>query len=80
MYKNNYKSLNRITTALGRNVYDHVSHQKLLIKFRLNCAIPMMAPLRLSLLIKILIIGSTKLSLRNLVNRFMIVLLGLSQL
>jgi hypothetical protein len=25
-YENNYKALNRITTALGRNVYDHVSH------------------------------------------------------
>jgi hypothetical protein len=25
-YENNYKSLNLITTALGRNVYDPVSH------------------------------------------------------
>jgi hypothetical protein len=25
-YENNYKALNIITTALGRNVYDHVSH------------------------------------------------------
>jgi hypothetical protein len=25
-YMNNYKTLNHITTALGRNVYDHVSH------------------------------------------------------
>jgi hypothetical protein len=25
-YENNYKALNLITTALGRNVYDHVSH------------------------------------------------------
>jgi hypothetical protein len=25
-YKNNYKTLNLITTALGRNVYDHVPH------------------------------------------------------
>jgi hypothetical protein len=25
-YKNNYKALNLITTALGRNVYDRVSH------------------------------------------------------
>jgi hypothetical protein len=25
-YKNNYKSLNLITTAIGRNVYDRVSH------------------------------------------------------
>jgi hypothetical protein len=26
MYKNNYKVINLITTALGRNVYDHVAH------------------------------------------------------
>jgi hypothetical protein len=25
-YENNYKTLNLITTALGRNVYDHFSH------------------------------------------------------
>jgi hypothetical protein len=25
-YENNYKALNLITTALGRNVYDIVSH------------------------------------------------------
>jgi hypothetical protein len=25
-YENNYKALNLITTALGRNVYDSVSH------------------------------------------------------
>jgi hypothetical protein len=25
-YKNNYNALNLITTALGRNVYDKVSH------------------------------------------------------
>jgi hypothetical protein len=27
-YDNNYKTLNLITTALGMNVYDHVSHLK----------------------------------------------------
>jgi hypothetical protein len=27
-YKNIYRALNLITTALGRNVYDHVSHLK----------------------------------------------------
>jgi hypothetical protein len=26
MYKNNYKALNLITTALGRNMYDRVAH------------------------------------------------------
>jgi hypothetical protein len=28
MYENNYKTLNLITTALGRNVYDRFSHLK----------------------------------------------------
>jgi hypothetical protein len=27
-YKNNYKTLNFITTALGRNLYDSVTHLK----------------------------------------------------
>jgi hypothetical protein len=27
-YENNYKALNLITTALGRNIYDRVSHLK----------------------------------------------------
>jgi hypothetical protein len=27
-YENNYKALNLITTALGRNVYDRVAHQE----------------------------------------------------
>jgi hypothetical protein len=48
--------------------------------FVLSCAILMRAPLRLSLHIEILIIGSTRLFLRNLMNRLMIVLLGLSPL
>jgi hypothetical protein len=46
----------------------------------LNCVILMRAPLRLSLHIEILVIGSTRLFLRNLVNRLMIALLGLSPL
>jgi hypothetical protein len=79
-YENNYKALNLITTALGRNVYDHVSHLELFMMLDLNCAIPMMVLLRFSPLIRILIIGSTKLSLRNLVNLLMIALLGLSPL
>jgi hypothetical protein len=28
-YENNYRALNLITTALGRNVYDRVSHLKM---------------------------------------------------
>jgi hypothetical protein len=62
-YENNYKTLNLITTALGRNVYDRVSHLELFMMFDLNCAILMRALLRLSHLIGILTIGSAKHSL-----------------
>jgi hypothetical protein len=48
--------------------------------FGLRCAILMRASLRLSLHVKILIICSIRLFLRNLVNRLMIALLGLSPL
>jgi hypothetical protein len=48
--------------------------------FGLNCAILIRAPLRLSLRIEILIIGNTRLFLRNLMNHLMIALLGLSPL
>jgi hypothetical protein len=79
-YENNYKVLNLITTALGKNVYDHISHLETTHDVWLNCAIPMRVLLRLSLLVRILIIDSTKLSLRNLVNLLMIALLGLNPL
>jgi hypothetical protein len=69
-YKNNYKSLNLITTALGRNVYDRVAHLELFMMFGSSCAILMRALLRLSLHIEILITGSIRLFLGNLVNRF----------
>jgi hypothetical protein len=46
----------------------------------LSCAILMRVHLRFSLHIEILIIGSIRPFLRNLVNRLMIVLLGLSSL
>jgi hypothetical protein len=48
--------------------------------FGLSCAILMRALLRLSLDVEILITGSTRLFLRNLVNRLMIGLLDLSRL
>jgi hypothetical protein len=48
--------------------------------FGLNCAILIRAPLRLSLRVEILIIGNTRLFLRNLMNHLMIALLGLSPL
>jgi hypothetical protein len=48
--------------------------------FSLSCATLMRALLRLSLHIEILIIGSTRFSLRNLESRLMIILLALSLL
>jgi hypothetical protein len=77
-YENNYKTLNLITTALGRNVYDRVTHLELLMMSGLNCAILIRVLLRLSLLTKIFTIDNTKLSLRNLVNLLMTALLDLS--
>jgi hypothetical protein len=46
----------------------------------LSCATPMRALLRLSLHVKILITGSTRLSLRNLESPLMIALLAMSLL
>jgi hypothetical protein len=65
-YENNYKALNLITTALGRNVYDRVAHLEMLMMFGLNCATHMRALLRLSLHVEIHITDSTRLSLRSL--------------
>jgi hypothetical protein len=55
-YESNYKALNLITTALGRNVYNRVSHLETAHDVWLNCAILMRALLRLSLHIEILTI------------------------
>jgi hypothetical protein len=67
MYENNYKALNIITTALGKNVYDHVSHTlKLLIMFGLSFATLMRAFLNLSHLVWTLTIDNIKPFLRNL--------------
>jgi hypothetical protein len=77
-YENNYKAFNLITTALGRNVYDRVTHLELLMMSGLNCAILIRVLLRLSLLTKIFTIDNTKLSFRNLVNLLMTALLDLS--
>jgi hypothetical protein len=48
--------------------------------FSLSCATHMRALLKLSLRVEILITGSTRLFLKNLVNLLMIILLTLSQL
>jgi hypothetical protein len=76
-YKNNYKTLNLITTALGRKVYDRVSHLEMAHDVWLKLCKPMSALLKLSHLVRTLIIGSIRLFLRNLVNLLMIALLGL---
>jgi hypothetical protein len=67
-YENNYKTLNLITAALGRNVYDRVAHLETAHDVWLSCATHMRALLRLSLRVEILIIGNIGLSLRNLEN------------
>jgi hypothetical protein len=53
---------------------------KMLTMFGLSCAIPMRVLLRLSLPVRIRIIGNIRLLLRNLVNPWMTVLLILSLL
>jgi hypothetical protein len=80
MYENNYKALNLITTALGRNVYERVLHLEMAHEFSLKCAILTRVLLKLSLLVRTLTIGSIKPPLRHLLNLLMIDLLGLSPL
>jgi hypothetical protein len=65
-YENNYKALNLITTALGRNVYDRVAHLETAHDVCLNYATHMRALLRLSLHVEIRITDSTRLFLRSL--------------
>jgi hypothetical protein len=77
-YENNYKALNLVATALGRNVYGRSSHLESAHVVWENCVTPLRVRLRLSRPIRTLTIGSTKLSLRNLVSLLMIALLGLS--
>jgi hypothetical protein len=59
-YENNYKTLNLITTTLGRNVYDRVAHLE-----TAHDITHIRALLRLSLHIEIPITDSTRLFLRN---------------
>jgi hypothetical protein len=78
MYENNYKTLNLITTALDRKMYDRVSHLKMAHDVWLKLCNTYEALLKLSHLVRTLIINSIILFLRNLVNLLMISLLGLS--
>jgi hypothetical protein len=64
-YENNYKALNLITTALGRNVYDRVLHLETTCDVCLSFAILMRALLKLSHLVRTLIIGNIKPFLKN---------------
>jgi hypothetical protein len=79
-YENNYKTLNLITTILGRNVFDRVAHLETAHNVWLKLCNKYEGSLRLSLHIKIPITDSTRLSLRNLYSLLMIALLTLSQL
>jgi hypothetical protein len=65
-YENNYKALNLITTALDRNVYDCVLHLETTHDAWLKLCNTYEALLKLSHLIRTLILGNTKLFLRNL--------------
>jgi hypothetical protein len=65
-YENNYKTLNLITTALDRNVYDRVSHLEMAHDVWLKLCKHMRALLRLSLHVEIPITDSTRLFLKNL--------------
>jgi hypothetical protein len=79
-YENNYKALNLITTALARNVYDRVAHLETGHDVWLKLCNTYEGSSEISLHVEILITGSTRLFLKNLVNRLMIVLLALSLL
>jgi hypothetical protein len=74
-YENNYKALNLITTALGRNVYGSVAHLETAHDVWLKLCNTYEGSSELT---KILTVDSTKLSLRNLLNLLMTVLLDLS--
>jgi hypothetical protein len=65
-YENNYKTLNLITTALGRNLYDRVAHLETAHDVWLKLCNTYEALLRLSPRIEILITDSIRLFLRNL--------------
>jgi hypothetical protein len=59
-YENNYKTLNLITTTLGRNVYDRVAHLEMAHDVWLKLCNTYEALLRLSLHVEIPITDSTR--------------------
>jgi hypothetical protein len=64
--ENNYKTLNLITTALGRNVYDRVSHREPTHDVWLKLCNTYEGSSKLSHLIRTLTIGNIKHFIRNL--------------
>jgi hypothetical protein len=80
MYENNYNTLNLITTALGRNVYDRVAHLETAhdVWFKLCNTYDVSSEIKSSY--RDTYNSSTGLSLRNLESLLMIALLALSLL
>jgi hypothetical protein len=65
-YENNYKALNLVTTTLGRNMYDPVSHLETDYDVWLKLCNTYEGSSEFSLLIRILTIDNIKHLLRNL--------------
>jgi hypothetical protein len=79
-YENSYKSLNLITTAISRNVYDRVSHLETAHDVWLKLCNTYEGSSEIKSSCRDTYNSSTRLFLRNLVNRLIIALLDLSQL
>jgi hypothetical protein len=79
-YENNYKALNLITTALGRNVYDRLAHLKTAHDVWLKLCNTYEGHLKLNLLVRTRTICNIRHFLRNLVSHWLIALLDLSPL
>jgi hypothetical protein len=79
-YENNYKALNRITTGLGRNIYDRIAHLETAHDVWLKLCNTYEGSSEIKLHVEIPITYSTTLFLRNLESPWMTALLGLSQL
>jgi hypothetical protein len=77
-YENNYKALNRITTALVRNVYDRVAHLETAHDVWLKLCNTYEGSSEIKSSRKDTNNRQYQIFLRNLVNLLMITLLGLS--
>jgi hypothetical protein len=79
-YKNNYKSLNLITTAFGRNVYDHVAHLEIAHDVWLKLCNTYDSSSKIKSSRKDVYNRQYQTFAQKLMNRLMITLLGLSRL